>query len=86
MITRHAFRLFADGRLLFEDLIIAEEGEPFERAVDAAMASHAEEITAHERHMIEVEDLDEPDPMQRFFRFGTDADPMINPIPLRFTN
>ncbi len=86
MIVRNAFRGFSEGRLLFEDLIIAEDGEPFERAVEQAMQAHAEEILAHEKHVIEVEDLDEPDPMQRFTRFGTDPDGMTIPIKLDFGN
>jgi hypothetical protein len=53
--------------------------------MEALGESHALRLLAlpgGKRHMIEIEFLDEPDPLERFFRFGTDPDRMVIPIRL----
>jgi len=76
MSIRLAIRLFADGEQILEERVDADESE---------LAGLAEKHTVMlgdlaGPHMIEIEFLDEPDPNQRFFRFGTDPRGMVIPI------
>ena len=73
-----AVRAFADGKLLFEEHI--EDEGLSDSDVEALVAKHMLRVLPHERHMLEIEFLDEPDSNQRFFRFGTDPNGMVLPI------
>ncbi len=42
------------------------------------------DLPGGDMHMIEVEFLDEPNPLQRYFRFGTDPDMMVMPRAVEF--
>jgi hypothetical protein len=69
-----AIRGFKDGRQLFEDLVDAD-------TVDLAECAHHHALQLVDGpHMIEFEFLDEPDPNERFFRFGTDPRGMVLPF------
>jgi hypothetical protein len=70
-----AIRGFANGTKLFEERVWVGLDE-----IDALATKHALALCAYRRHMIEVEFLDEPDPLQRFFRIGTDPSGMVRPM------
>lgn len=73
-----AFRLYKKGKLaLFEQREIPDD--KWEDVADQLGEEHAEKLF-EEPHMIEIEFLDEPDINQRFFRFGTDPNGMIEPM------
>jgi hypothetical protein len=76
---RMKVRGFKSGRLLWaEDLVFAEV--ELERLLPALAQEHIDEIKAGRLGMIELEFLDEPDPMQRFFRIGVEQEGMVVPI------
>jgi hypothetical protein len=69
-----AVRGFAGGVRVFEEIMEANTVNP-----DLAK-QQINRVAHHPRHMIEVEFLDEPDPLRRFFRFGTDTSRMVQPV------
>jgi hypothetical protein len=81
---RIAIRGFIAGVRVFEDLVDEDESQPFWRQGDALarLAEIHAELLGQTPHMIEIEFLDEPDSLQRFFRFGTDPKRMVQPIKL----
>ena len=71
-------RGYGNGELLFEKEIDPDKLDP------QVAQGHIDTVAEYEFSMIEMEFLDEPDPMQRFIRFGTDPRRMVDPriIPL----
>ena len=82
-MTRLAIRGFIGGVKQFEERIdVSESGEEIEGLAE----KHALDLLSRpggDKHMIEIEFLDEPDPLQRFFRMGTDPAGMVQPIEVR---
>ncbi len=73
-----AIRGFIGGVQQFEETVDADTAD-----LEALSERHALamlSLSGGEKHMIEIEFLEEPDEMQRFFRFGTDLDGMVKPI------
>ena len=79
-MTRLAIRGFIGGVKQFEERIdVSESGEEIEGLVE----KHALDLLSRpggDKHMIEIEFLEERDPLQRFFRMGTDPAAMVAPI------
>lgn len=78
-MIRLVVRGFADGKELFKDRVSLEEAE-LEDVVPELAQKHAAAMAAKRLHMIEIEFLDEPNPEERFFRFGTDSRGMVIPV------
>jgi len=78
-MNRLAIRGFIRGVKQFEKRVeVNDNGD----GLDVLAERHAISLLAlpgGDKHMIEFEFLDEPDPMQRFFRFGTDPAGMVRP-------
>ena len=74
-----AIRGFAGKRKVFEDRAYVEVDQ-LQNVLPQLAEAHVTKLVAHELHMIEIEFLDEPDPMERYFRFGTDPSGMIMPL------
>lgn len=63
---------------------VLEEEHVFEEELMAGVLRelaerHALTMSFFEDHMMEIEFMDEPDPKQRFLRFGTDPTGMVDP-------
>ena len=84
MKIRLAIRGIVGGKILFEDRVTLDDAQ-LENLLPRLAKKHAAAMAAHELHMLEFEFLDEPDPMQRFFRFGTDPAGMVIPIDFDLT-
>lgn len=78
--VRVAIRGFAGRRRVFEDIVESEDENLMEALLPLLAEKHGRALAAHELHMIEIEFLDEPDPKERFFRFGTDPSGRVIPI------
>lgn len=74
-MIRLRIRGYAGAALLFKEDIDAEEV-----AMESLVEEHMKLLLPHPTHMLEFEFLDELDPKQRYFRFGTDTRRMRNPI------
>lgn len=81
MIIHVAIRGFAAGKKVFEDQVVIADTD-LEKLLPALAEKHAKAMAEHRLHMIEIEFLDEPDPLQRFFRIGTDPSGMVDPFPI----
>jgi hypothetical protein len=79
MVIRLAIRGFLAGKMLFEDLIELD-ARRLEQLLPDLAEQHATAMVEHRLDMIEIEFLDEPDPLTRFFRLGTDPSGMVVPI------
>lgn len=76
-----AIRGYADGEQKFEDQVELDAAD--ERYIHLLAIKHAEALMKSELHMIEFEFLNEPDPMKRFLRFGTDTSRMVAPVKIQ---
>lgn len=61
-----AIRGYKKGYKIFEERVDEELDDESLKRLDAKLLANAP-------HMIEIEFLEELDPLRRFFRFGTDA-------------
>lgn len=77
--VRLAIRGIAGDMRLFDERVDVPIAD-MHRVLPALAEQHATKLASHELHMIEIEFLDEPDPNERFFRFGTDPSGMVSPI------
>lgn len=78
---RVTVRLFVDARLIEEETheVNSDETESF---VNALVERHGPVYESDQPILVEFEFLDEPDPLQRFVRLGTDPRGMVMPLPL----
>lgn len=81
MILRVAIRGFVGDKVLFEDRADVESDD-LDALLPGLAHKHSVAMAEHRLHMIEIEFLDERDPLQRFFRIGTDPSGMV--VPMRF--
>jgi hypothetical protein len=77
-MIRLAIRGYAAGVVQFEDRLESDEADL--ALIPALSEKHAGDLLEHRLHMIEIEFLDEPNPNERFFRFGSDPSRMVMPI------
>ena len=80
--TNIIVRGYANGILKFTEPLSLDE-EDIKNILPLYAERHAAAMAAHTLHMIEIEFLDEPDPLQRFFRFGTDPGGMVAPMQVK---
>ena len=78
-MIRLAIRGYAAGKIQFEDRVELDE-RGMEQLLPGLAEKHARAMAEHELHMIEIEFLDEADPLARFFRIGTDPSGMVLPL------
>ena len=75
---RIAIRGYQGKHCVLQELLEITESE-LEELLPNLAENHARMLT-ESPHMIEIEFLDEPNPLERFFRFGTDPTGMVQPI------
>jgi hypothetical protein len=71
-------RIFVAGELLGEESLELDEAQ-IETLLPEIARQHAK-LVGDRPFMVEIEFLDEHDPQQRYFRFGSDPAGMVTPI------
>lgn len=84
-MIRLAIRGFVAGQKQFDYLLDLKDDAELEARIAILANDHAEALAAHDLHMIEIEFLDEANPLERFFRFGTDPSMMRRPMMVDLT-
>lgn len=79
MKIRLSIRGYAGREIVFEDRADVESDD-LDALLPGLALKHGKAMSQHRLHMIEIEFLDEPDPLQRFFRIGTDPTGMVWPM------
>lgn len=83
MSVRLAVRGFIAGAKVLEEFpTFDDDGARIEKLAESN-ATYLMGLPGGDRHMIEIEFLDEPNPLQRFFRIGTDPAGMTAPVAVR---
>jgi len=82
MTDRLAIRGYLKSTKLWESQVEIDS-EKLDELLPSLAEQHAEECASGKLTMIEIEFLDEPDPNERFFRFGTDPSGMVMPIGIK---
>ena len=85
-MIRLAIRGYVEGHLKFEELVTLPDPAAVEHMIPVLATKHATALADHKLHMIEIEFLDEPNPLERFFRFGSDPSGMVMPIEVKLND
>lgn len=71
-----AIRGYVSGEVLFEEQLTLFKDRPnLEGVIAEAAKRHVKALDDYTLHMVEIELLDEPDPLRRFHRFGSEVAP-----------
>ena len=76
---RLAIRGFEFGDLVFEERV-NKSIEELDTLLPKLGEQHATAMAAGDLTMIEIEFVDDPNPLQKYFRFGTDPRGMVQPL------
>lgn len=77
---RMVIRGFVGRQVIFKDHVEMADDDDMDVRLPGLVEKHTEYMKDYPKFMIEVEFLEEPDPEQRFLRFGTDPTIMVDPI------
>lgn len=76
--TRVVVRIWLNSKLFLKERIDVTTEE--EEAVIPDLVTKHQKLLIENPHVIELEFIDELDPKERYFRFGTDPHGMVQPI------
>jgi hypothetical protein len=80
MLVRLITRGFLGRKVVFEEPVVVHNGAEMEAVIPKLGEEHATAMAAGEIDMIEIEFIDDPNPNDRFFRFGTNPAGMVIPL------
>lgn len=78
-LIRLIFRLYVRGRVLLQETSLLTETQIEDGTLQELAEKHIQFLADYPDHVVELEFPDEPNPLERFFRFGTDPRGMVKP-------